>query len=182
MSLEVVIGPMFSGKSTYALSYVRRQRAIGKKVLIVKPNIDKRYSKEDVLITHDQDQIPCMMWDIEYELNPSLPLFLNSDSIVIEEAQFLKGLQNAVMWLLKAYKKDILVVGLDGDALQKPFGEILDCIPWATHVTRLNAYCSICRDGTIGSYTKRKNPENITEQICVGGADMYDAVCLKHLL
>jgi thymidine kinase len=181
MSLEIVIGPMFSGKSTYALSYVRRQRAIGKNVLIVKPDIDKRYSNEDVLITHDKDQIPCMMWDTEYELNPSLPSFLNSDSIVIEEAQFFKGLQNAVMWLLKAHRKDILVVGLDGDAQQNPFGEILDCIPYAKSVLKLIAYCSICRDGTLGLYTKRKNPENITEQICVGGADMYDAVCLNHL-
>ena len=43
MSLEIIIGPMFSGKSSYALSYVRRQRSIGKRVLIVKPDIDNRY-------------------------------------------------------------------------------------------------------------------------------------------
>ena len=61
MSLEIVVGPMFSGKSTYALSYIRRQRAIGRKVLVVKPDIDNRYSEESVLITHDKEQIPCIL-------------------------------------------------------------------------------------------------------------------------
>jgi thymidine kinase len=84
MSLEIVIGPMFSGKSTYALSYVRRQRSIGKNVLIVKPNIDNRYTDDNVLITHDKEQIPCIVCDVEYALNPSSRSFLNTDFIVFE--------------------------------------------------------------------------------------------------
>jgi len=53
MSLEIVIGPMFSGKSSHGISYVRRQKVIGKAVIVIKPNIDNRYSEEDVMVTHD---------------------------------------------------------------------------------------------------------------------------------
>ena len=73
MSLEIVIGPMFSGKSTYALSYIRRQKAIGKKVVVIKPNIDNRYSQDNVLVTHNREQSPCMLWDVNESLNPTIP-------------------------------------------------------------------------------------------------------------
>ena len=50
MSFEIVMGPMFSGKTTYAISYVQQQQSIGKKVVIVKPNIDTRYSLQSVIM------------------------------------------------------------------------------------------------------------------------------------
>jgi thymidine kinase len=181
MSLEIVVGPMFSGKSTYAITYARRMRSIGKQVLIVKPNIDIRYSNQSVLITHDKQEIPCLMWDVDTPLAPFGEIYLNVDCIVFEEAQFFKNLERTVITILNTHKKHILIVGLDGDASQKPFGEILQCIPWASKVSKRNALCSICRDGTIAPYTKRKNPENEIGQVCVGGADIYDAVCLNHL-
>ena len=181
MSLEIIIGPMFSGKSSYAISYIRRQQFIGKKVLVVKPQIDIRYSQDAVLVSHNKEQLPCMLWDIKQGLNTSLPCFRESDCIVIEEAQFFAGLKNGILWLLRVCKKDIVLVGLDADAYQQKFGEILDCIPWANHVTKLQALCCVCRDGTPAPFTKRKTQENNEEQICVGGQDMYEAVCLNHL-
>lgn len=180
MSLEVVVGPMFSGKSSYALSYIRRQRAIGKKVLVVKPNIDNRYSDEEVLVTHDHEQTPCMIWNVNDSLNPSLLRIRESDCIVLEESQFFQGLKTFVGYALQAYKKDILIVGLDGDAYQEPFGEILDCIPWATKVTKLCALCKYCRDGTPAPFTKKLRG-NMSEQVEVGGENKYVSVCLKHL-
>lgn len=179
MSLEIVLGSMFSGKSTYALSYARRYRAIGKSVLIVKPVIDSRYTNEHVIISHDRQQLPCIVWDINTPFDPDY--FLNADCIVIEEAQFFRNIKTFVKFLLLEHKKHILLVGLDGDALQERFGEILDCIPLCTKLTKLNAYCSVCKDGTHAYYTKRINQDNHDSQILVGGSDMYQAVCLKHL-
>lgn len=179
MSLEVVIGPMFSGKSSYALSYVRRQRAIGKKVVIIKPDIDNRYSQKDVLITHDKEQTPCLLWNVNQDLYPT-EIIRDSDCIVFEEAQFFKGLYDTVHYILEKYKKHILVVGLDGDAHQRPFGEILNCIPLANSVKKLSALCSICNNGVLAHYTKRIH-DNISSQIDVGGHDKYQSVCLKHL-
>lgn len=180
MSLEVVIGPMFSGKSSYALSYIRRQRSIGKKVVVVKPNIDDRYSKDQLLVTHNQETTSCVVWPTTEQLNPCVPMFRDADCIVLEESQFFQGLRTFVYYTLQAYSKDILVVGLDGDAHQQTFGEILTCIPWATTVTKLCALCQRCKDGTVAPYTRRIANEN-GQQVDVGSSDKYEAVCLKHL-
>ena len=177
MSLEIVLGPMFSGKSSHAMSFVRRQRAIGKSVLVIKPNIDTRYSLEDVLITHDNERVPCTIWDVETPIIPQNDMY-SHEFLVIEEAQFFKGLQGFVKYMLQAHQKNILLVGLDGDALQNTFGEILACIPYATHVTKLNALCSVCRDGTLAPFTLRIG--SIRSQVDVGGQDKYAPVCLTH--
>lgn len=180
MSLEVIIGPMFSGKSTYALSYIRRQRAIGKNVLVMKPNIDNRYSAESILVTHDHETIPCMIWNTSETLNPAILEVQTSDCIVLEESQFFVGLKNFVMFALKVFHKNVLVVGLDGDANQCSFGEVLNCIPWATQVTKLCALCSQCSNGTLGPFTRKIDDTN-SQQVDVGGSDKYVSVCLKHL-
>jgi thymidine kinase len=178
MSLEVVIGPMFSGKSSYALSYVRRQRAIGKTVLVIKPNIDNRYSNEAVVVTHNNEKIPCMMWNVKDPLCGISDI--NYECFVVEEAQFFSHLHHFCSHLLLNKHKHILVVGLDGCAQQKKFGEILDVIPIATSVTKLSALCSVCNDGTPAPYTtKLEEPGDI--QVDVGGAEKYVAVCLRHL-
>jgi thymidine kinase len=180
MSLEIVVGPMFSGKTSYALAYVRRQRAIGKRVLVIKPNIDNRYSNESIMITHDGDAVKCMNWDVKVPLC-SFNAANEYDCIVIEEGQFFEHLHHACYGLVFDFKKDVLLVGLDGDSKRNKFGEILDCIPYATTLTKLNSLCCVCRDGTLAPYTKRVNAEDNAQQVDVGGAEKYIAVCLDHL-
>lgn len=180
MSLEIVIGPMFSGKSSYALSYIRRQHAIGKQVMVIKPDNDKRYSQDSVLVTHDKEKTPCMLWKVNQELEITTQM-TTVDCIVIEEAQFFVGLTSIVRHLVQFYRKNIVVVGLDGDAYQRPFGEILNCIPWATTVTKLNALCCKCKDGTLAPYTRRIS-NHTGNQVDVGGSDKYESVCVKHLI
>lgn len=178
MSLEIVLGPMFSGKSTYALSYIRRQKAIGRQVLALKPNIDIRYSIESLLVTHNKESTHCVVWDISKPLTELE--YEEPDCIIIEEAQFFEGLQQFVWKCLRSNKTiHILLVGLDGDANQKPFGEISECIPLASSIVKLNALCSQCKDGTEAPYTIKKSGNE--SQIDVGGSDKYEAVCLKHL-
>jgi len=129
------------------------------------------------VVTHNEERIPCNVWDIK---NPLCMLSdLNYDCFVIEEAQFFNHLTHLCSHLLFTEKKHILVVGLDGDAQQKKFGEILDLIPLATSVIKLTALCCECKDGTPGTYTKRLN--NGDMQVDVGGAEKYAAVCLNHL-
>lgn len=180
MSLEIVLGPMFSGKSSYALAYIRKQRAIGRSVIAVKPSLDTRYSQEEEIVTHDRDRVPCVVWDSNSPLTPNR-FVLQSDCVVVEEAQFFKGLEFFCEYLI-LQGKQLVLVGLDGDAHRKPFREILDCIPWANKVTKLNALCSVCNDGTEAPYTRYKvNLDDVGTQINVGGADKYEAVCLKCL-
>ena len=60
MSLEVVCGPMFSGKSSYIYSIVKRYASIGVNVLVVKPSIDTRYSAVPEVVTHDGVRFECV--------------------------------------------------------------------------------------------------------------------------
>jgi thymidine kinase len=181
MSLEIVVGPMFSGKSSYALSHIRRQRAIGKTVIVIKPNIDNRYSNEQMLVTHNQEQTPCMIWPVHEPLNPCIPQIRSADCIVLEETQFFRGVHAFVEYALKAYQKNVLLVGLDGTASQQPFGEIFNCIPLATTITKLCALCKKCGDGTLAPFTKKIESNDDHIVVDVGGAEKYESVCLKHL-
>jgi thymidine kinase len=178
-SLEIVCGPMFSGKSTTILSRIATAEVLGWKYLIFTSCLDTRYSKDAKSIqTHDGRMIeatPCD--DLDECFNH--PLYPHADIVIIEEAQFFSHLTHLCSHLLFSEKKHILVVGLDGDAQQKKFGEILDLIPLATSVTKLTALCCECKDGTPGTYTKRLN--NGDMQVDVGGAEKYAAVCLNHL-
>lgn len=175
MSLEIVIGPMFSGKTSYALSHIKRLKSIGKTVLVIKPEIDKRYSRENMIVSHNNETEASFVWNITYPLTIRTEI----EYIVIEEAQFFKGLLMCVRNLL-AEKKSILLVGLDGDTHQNMFGELLNCIPYCSKVTKLSALCSLCKDGTPAYYTKSIGNEMTDEQINVGGSEKYISVCLKH--
>ena len=181
MSLEIVLGPMFSGKSSYALSYIRKQKAIGRNVIAVKPSIDNRYSENQEIVTHNQDRLQCISWDITVPLTPNR-FMIQADCVVVEEAQFFTGLVDFCEYLL-ALGIDIVLVGLDGDVRRKPFQELLHCIPWANKVTKLHALCTTCKDGTEAPYTHYKpGSTHATSQIDVGGAEKYEAVCLRHFV
>jgi len=180
MSLEIVMGPMFSGKTTYAISYVQRQQSIAKRSVIIKPNIDNRYSTQSVIMTHNKQSHPCLIWDVSIGMY-IVQEMLNADCVVIEEAQFFTGLTAVVKTLLFVHKKHLLVVGLNGDATQNVFGELLRCIPFATKITTLTAFCCVCNDGTVAQYSKKSGGDMVDDQVDVGGSDKYIAVCLKHL-
>lgn len=181
MSLEIVLGPMFSGKSSYALAYIRKQRAIGRTVIAVKPMSDNRYSDRDEIVTHDQQRIPCITWDTSNPLTSGHP-FANADCIVVEEAQFFQGLYNWVKYYVRGQQKHIVLLGLDGDAGQRGFEELLSCIPLADKLTKRLAMCHVCRDGTEAPYTRYRPDANQSGgQIDIGGAEKYQAVCLKHI-
>jgi thymidine kinase len=174
MSLEIVCGPMFSGKSSYIYSTVKRYASIGRKVVVLKPASDTRYSTLPEVITHDGVSFDCitlmgnlMSVDFEYT-NPA-------DVIIIEEAQFFTDLVLFVKCTVENEKKTVIVVGLDGDSDRKPFGQILDCIPLADTVVKLNALCTRCANGTPALFSKRIIDQ--TGQVCIGGRKEYEPLC-----
>jgi thymidine kinase len=179
MSLEVVCGPMFSGKSSYIYSIVKRYSSIGTEVLVIKPSLDRRYSELPEVITHDGVKVDCIVWprtlmNIPYELT------LKPKLIIVEEAQFFIDLIPFVKYTVDCARKNMVVVGLDGDYNRKPFGQLLECIPLADKVTKLTSLCSRCADGTPALFSYRKK-DNV-EQVCVGGKDEYIPLCRKCFL
>lgn len=171
MSVEVVCGPMFSGKSTYICSLVKRYTSVGMRVLVLKPANDTRYSDNSEVVTHDN--VRCECWTPgSHLMETPFDILLNKQIVIIDEAQFFDDLR---IFVESLKHKHVVVVGLDGDYQRKPFGQVLDCIPLADKVTKLNAICQRCADGTPAPFTYRKVFDK--NQVSIGGSDKYAAYC-----
>ena len=171
MSLKLIVGCMYSGKTTEILRIVNSLKHIDEIPIIIKPSIDNRYSI-DKISTHNKNKYECIT------LN-KLSEFKNIDKnyIIIEEAQFFDDLYLFVIHQVEINNKNVIVVGLDGDYDRHNFGEIHKLIPLCDDIIKLKAYCSICKDGTPGIFTKRINENK--EKIFVGSENDYIAVCRK---
>lgn len=178
MSLQLVIGPMFSGKSSYLLSSIRKYRELNWSTFVITSNLDNRYTKEAKIVNHNQDS--CVadvavkdLFDVSGNKN-----YLDAKVIIIEEGQFFDNLVEFVVEAVELYDKHVIVAGLDGDASRKPFGSLLDLIPYSDSIVKLKAYCKKCADGTEAIFTSKKVHDSKT--VDVGGADKYEALCRKH--
>lgn len=170
-TLNLIIGPMFSGKTTELLRIAKRLESIKLKVLLLNYYEDTRYSNSE-MSTHDKYGLPCKFIKNFDNLN-----YIDYDIICINEAQFFEKL---VPFCKKVLSEDktLYVSGLDGDFEQKKFGEILDLIPLSDSITKLHAFCKVCEDGTRAHFTKRIVSNKYQKLI---GTDQYIPVCRKHL-
>lgn len=177
-SVKIIIGSMFSGKSTEVIRLIDRYKLLKKNVLAINHTLDDRYDKNKI-VTHNKVKKDCLSVS---ELMPLLNTvdYIKSDVVVIEEAQFFKDLFNFVVKSSDENNKIVVVAGLDGNYKREPFGDILNLIPYAESVIKLHALCMKCGDGTKASFTKRINTDN--EEILIGSTEEYVPVCRKHYL
>jgi thymidine kinase len=110
-----------------------------------------------------------------------LAMIENVKVVIVDEAQFFRGLVPFAKHVVDFLGKKLYLLGLDGDSNREPFGEILDCIPLADKVYKLTAFCKVCADGTPAIFTKRLG-EVSDQQVIIGGKDMYASVCRKCYL
>jgi thymidine kinase len=180
MSLTLVIGPMFSGKSSYLLTSIRRYKEMGWPIYTITSNLDKRYTSDNKIINHNQDYAAADA-SVEYLQHISgKKEYLDAKVVIIEEAQFYPDLVEFVVEAVETDGKYLIVAGLDGDASRKPFGKLLDLIPHADSIIKLKALCKKCGDGTEALFTSKKVHDNAT--VDIGGSDKYEALCRKHFI
>jgi thymidine kinase len=171
--LKVIIGCMFSGKSTELLRQCRTYQSIGKEVLYINYKEDTRYSSTQIL-THDKiGENAIFLDDLSNVIN--LPEFKKCEIIGINEGQFFKNVETIVKSLVDDYDKTVIICGLDGDYERTPFGNFLNLIPLAEDIIKLKALCKMCNNGTCASFTKRMI--NSSEQVLIGGTESYLPVC-----
>nr|XP_045015064.1 thymidine kinase, cytosolic isoform X1 [Jaculus jaculus] len=191
--IQVILGPMFSGKSTELMRRVRRFQIAQYKCLVVKYAKDTRYSNS--FSTHDRntmDALPaCLLRDVTQEA-------LSVAVIGIDEGQFFPDIVDFCEAMANA-GKTVIVAALDGTFQRKAFGSILNLVPLAESVVKLTAVCMECYREA--SYTKRLGLEKeVARQpsmwggvgFCflpftrpfpahqvevIGGADKYHSVC-----
>lgn len=183
--LELIIGPMFSGKTSKILEIYKQCNFCNISVSIINHSIDIRYDNK-MVSSHDKIMAPCLqatlLKDLWFKQDDCLcatelgithnPL-RNSDVILINEGQFFPDLYEVVCDMLKN-KKKVYICGLDGDFERKKFGAILDLIPLCDKITKLTSLCSLCKDGSAGIFSMRLTNEK--EQTVVG-SDNYIPVC-----
>ncbi len=170
------MGNMFPGKTSELIRRLKRLKVLDKRIIVVNSAKDTR-SPDEVLKTHDNVKFECHKVFSLYELMGKSD-FEDSEVIAIDEAQFYPDLKRFITTCLDM-GKDVIIAGLDGDAFQRKWGELLDCSPSDSEVTKLAALCKYCRHETPGPFTKRIVEDKELELI--GGSDMYVAVCQKHL-
>jgi thymidine kinase len=180
MSLEVIIGCMFSGKSTEMIHRIRMYRVIDKRVCVINHCIDTRYATDGgFVVSHNHEKEAALSLSALHDCKAT-DVYTSSEVILIEEGQFFGDLYDFVRHAVEVDNKHVIVAGLDGDYRREPFGDLLRLIPLADKVTRLHALCAVCRDGTQAHFTKRLN--GIQHQTWVGAIEDYIPVCRKHYL
>jgi thymidine kinase len=176
--LHLILGPMFAGKTTTLINEARKisNSNTNSNILCINHSTDNRYSENTFITSHDNIQIPCIA------MSSLTTIFENDISninyIFINEGQFFPDLFDIVKELLKL-NKIIYICGLDGDYKQEPFPncKLLNLIPLADTVVKLNAICSYCKNKA--PFTKRII--NSTDIFLVGGSESYQPVCRTHL-
>ena len=166
--LMLILGPMFSGKSTKLIQYINKYKTLNKQMLIIKPSLDNRYITSANICTHDMQTQSCICIDKD-KLNTILndDQYINSQIIIIEEGQFFENLHMAINQML-IDKKTIYISALNGDSNQELFGEIYKLIPICDNIVKLTSLCSICRNGTKAIFSMRITDE--TTQTLIGNS------------
>lgn len=190
---------MFCGKTMKLLEEILRYTDISKehKALIINHGLDNR-NMDKIISSHSStykglsDKIDVIS---VYELTN-----VNVDNYVVigvDECSFFKDLYPMIKkWL--GLDKHIVCVGLDGNYKMEKFGNVSELVHIANKFTKLNAICSVCLkeltennqvitpfNTTPAPFTKKivesmKDDLGNSDDVDIGGADKYIAVCRKH--
>jgi len=165
--LEVISGPMFSGKTEELMRRLKRAEIARQKVGIFKPIIDIRYD-ESQIVSHDKNSmiaVPVVNASDILEASEGLQV------VGIDEAQFFEEEIVEVCNTLANRGTRVIVAGLDKDYLGRPFGPMPELLCVAEYVTKVHAICM--RTGELASYSFRI--QDSEERILLGEKDRYEA-------
>lgn len=172
--IEVVCGPMFSGKTEELIRRVTRAQFAKQEVQVFKPTIDTRYDVQKV-VSHSTWKIDSTPVVSSLELLEHVSPF--TKVVAIDEVQFFDANIVAVCEeLADKHGKRVIVAGLDVDRNGVPFGPMPSLLAVAEEVLKVQAVCVVCGDEATRSYRKTHGTK---EQIDVAGAESYEPRCRK---
>ena len=169
--IEVICGPMFSGKTEELIRRLVRAQYAKQRVAIFKPKTDNRYS-DDYIVSHNKRRIKSIILGSSKEIYE----YKNeADVFGIDEAQFFDNQLIDIANKLAESNKRVVIAGLDKDYTAKSFGPIHQLMIDAEYVSKVNAICMACGDPA--SFTQRISEEK--DLVVVGETDKYEARCRK---
>jgi thymidine kinase len=173
--LEVICGPMFSGKSEEMIRRLRRAEIAGQRVVIFKPRIDDRYDADDV-VSHAGIRMRGVPVGSVAELAARAA---GHDVVGIDEVQFFESSVIHTALALADGGVRVVAAGLDRDFRRLPFGPMPELLAHAEFVDKLQAVCHRC--GGPATTTQRLvdglPAPYAGDTIVVGAAEQYEARC-----
>jgi len=173
--IELILGPMGSGKSTE----LRRRlqiRSIYTKVLGANTNKDTRFGSNGI-ITRDNIRFDCPRVGNLNELR-ELQEYKDARVIGIDEGNFFPEIADFVNREVQLTNKSFIICGLAGDKDKEFFGNLHLLIPKADDITFLKAICRRCGGGATASFSIDIVPFEGQEK--VGDSETYEPVCSTH--
>ena len=170
--IEIVCGPMFSGKSEELIRRLRRAMIARKRVQVFKPQIDTRFSPDEI-VSHGDVRMKSEVLLNAAEILERLDW--RTEVIGVDEANFLGAGLIEVCGRLADSGKQVIAAGLDTDYMGRPFSPIPELLALAESITKTLAICVRC--GNPAKHTQRLVESD--ELIVVGAAGMYEARCRR---
>lgn len=182
-NIQVICGPMFSGKTEELIRVLRRAEIAKQEVVVFKPAIDKRYSETDVVSHSGMSHKSFSVVSID-QIKRILEYSNTAYSVIgIEETQFFE--KEEIKDLINFFENGmippvkIVTAGLDMDYKGEPFEAMSHLMGIATSIKKLDAVCTVC--GESGTHTYKKERQNkINDRVEVGGSELYEARCYDH--
>ena len=179
-TIEVICGPMFSGKSEELIRRLKRIEIAKKKVIAFKPVIDTRYTADNI-VSHTGAMFRAlpvtMARDVLAVVEREKP-----DVVGIDEVQFFDdGIVEVCLELMR--KMQVFVAGIPTNFRRKPYGSMPQILAIATKTVQLMAVCDVCHKRN-ATHTQRwvnsKPPHDDDPEFLLGGPKDYRARCLRH--
>jgi thymidine kinase len=170
--IEVVCGPMFSGKSEELMRRLRRARIARKRVQVFKPALDDRYSADEI-VSHGEQRMKSEVVSSAKEILEKLDW--RTQVLGVDESNFFGPELVEVAAQLADTGKQVIIAGLDTDYLGRPFPPMPELLCVAESITKMLAICMRC--GNPAKHTQRL--VECDDLIVVGAADAYEARCRR---
>jgi thymidine kinase len=170
--IEVICGPMFSGKSEELIRRLRRAMIARKRVQVFKPALDSRYSADEI-VSHGDIRMKSEVVNTAADILARLDW--RTEVIGVDEANFIGQDLIGIATRLADSGKQVIVSGLDTDYMGRPFPPIPDLLCLAESITKTLAICLRC--GGPAKHTQRLVDSD--ELIVVGATGMYEARCRR---
>ena len=176
-NLETIVGAMFAGKTSELLKRILWAKHQKKKIIVLKPSIDNRYSNEKIITHNDlsHECYPMTDWekvkkDFKFEKNYVDVVFLDEIQFMDMESTLLNVdniLDNGI---------DVVCAGLDQDSRGKPWETSSMLLGLSDKIIKIYGFCNVCGMEATKTYRKTEGGERTK----VGAANIYEPRCLKH--
>jgi thymidine kinase len=170
--IEVICGPMFSGKSEELIRRLRRATIARKRVQVFKPAIDTRYSKDEI-VSHGDLRMKSEVLDDPKDMLRRIDW--RTEVVGVDEANFMGPDLIEIAGTLADSGKQVMIAGLDTDYMGRPFAPIPELLALAESITKTLAICVRC--GNPAKHTQRLVESD--DLIVVGAGGMYEARCRR---